>query len=133
MEKSCGCIVFNNNRVLIVRQVSGVYGFPKGHIENGETEEQCAIRETLEETGVSVNVLSQYRFCISYFVHENIPKDVIYFISFLNGSDDITIQTDELSDAFWIDVSSVRDYLTFDNLKDLWDKVYSKYLEVYNG
>jgi len=129
MEKSCGCIVFNNNAVLIEKSISGFYGFPKGHIENGESDEECAIRETLEETGISVRVDSSSRFSISYLVHDVIPKEVIYFISYLNGSSDIVIQEDEVSDACWVPIDEVRDILSFDNLKELWDKA----LEVYNG
>ena len=55
MEKSCGCIVFNNGKVLVEESISGFYGFPKGHIENGESEEECAIRETKEECNLDVS------------------------------------------------------------------------------
>ena len=83
MERSCGCIVFNNEKVLVVKQVSGFYGFPKGHIEDGESFEECAIRETLAETGISVRVDSRFKFKLFYLVHDVSPKEVIYFISFL--------------------------------------------------
>ena len=129
MEKSCGCIVFNNGKVLIEESLNGFYGFPKGHIENGESEVECAYRETLEETGVKANIDSSDRFVISYLVHDNIPKEVVYFISTLNGSDNISIQEEEVSDAYWVPIDEVRDILSFDNLKNLWDEV----LEVYNG
>ena len=56
MEKSCGCVVFNDNKVLIVKSLNGVYGFPKGHIEENETDVECAIRETFEETGIEVKI-----------------------------------------------------------------------------
>ena len=129
MEKSCGCIVFNNGKVLIEESLNGFYGFPKGHIESFESEVECAYRETLEETGVRVNVDSSSRFVVSYFVHDVVHKEVVYFISYLSGSDDITIQEDEVKSAFWLPISEVRDILSFDNLKELWDDV----LEVYNG
>ncbi len=129
MEKSCGCVVFNNGKVLVEKSLSGFYGFPKGHIENGETDEECAIRETFEETGISARVDSSSRFSISYLVHDVVPKEVIYFISYLNGSDVISIQEEEVSEACWVPISEVRDILSFDNLKELWDKI----LGVYNG
>ena len=33
------------------------WAFPKGHVDGGESDEDAAVRETLEETGVSVQLL----------------------------------------------------------------------------
>jgi 8-oxo-dGTP pyrophosphatase MutT (NUDIX family) len=133
MEKACGCIVINGDKVLIEKQLSGFYGFPKGHIENGETEEECAIRETFEEVGVRARVDSNLRFTINYVVHGTIPKEVVFFVSFLEGDSLIHIQEEEVEDAFWVDIDKVYDILTFDNLKEMWSEAYNKYKEVYNG
>ena len=133
MERSCGCVVFNNHKVLVIKQINGDYGFPKGHIENGETEIECALRETYEETGVKAKVLSDDRYVISYYVYDNVLKNAIYFISCLCGSDEIIIQEEELLECFWLDCSKVYDILSHDNLKYLWLKIYDKYREVYNG
>ena len=38
-EKSCGCIIIENDKVLLIQQVKGHWGFPKGHMEKGETEQ----------------------------------------------------------------------------------------------
>ena len=37
-EKSCGAIIFDGDKVLILQQTAGHWGFPKGHVEDGETE-----------------------------------------------------------------------------------------------
>lgn len=133
MEKSCGCIVFHEGKVLIVRSLNGFYGFPKGHVEGNETEIETAIRETLEETGVNVKVDSSERFGISYTVKNDVPKIVVYFMASVVGSCDIKVQEEELSDCFWLDVSKVKDILSFDNLRNMWLDVYNVYREVYNG
>ena len=50
-EKSCGAIIYNKNKeVLIVKHNAGHWDFPKGHVEENETEIQTAIREVKEET-----------------------------------------------------------------------------------
>ena len=36
-EKSCGCIIINKNKVLLIKQTKGHWGFPKGHIEKDWT------------------------------------------------------------------------------------------------
>ncbi len=54
---SCGAVAFreteNGTEALLIYHRKG-WGFPKGHIRPGETEEACAAREVLEETGISI-------------------------------------------------------------------------------
>lgn len=46
--KKAGCILINldNSKIALVLR-DGDYSFPKGHLENGETIKECAIRETV--------------------------------------------------------------------------------------
>ena len=64
-EKSCGAVVFTRVdgeiRYLLIKSLTGTYGFPKGHVEAGETEIQTARREIFEEVGLSVELLSGFR------------------------------------------------------------------------
>ena len=60
-EKSCGAVVLRKNQgrlqVLLIKHINGGHwAFPKGHVEPGETEEQTALREIKEETGLSVTL-----------------------------------------------------------------------------
>ena len=41
-EKACGCIIIENRKVLLIQQTKGHWGFPKGHMELGETEIETA-------------------------------------------------------------------------------------------
>jgi 8-oxo-dGTP diphosphatase len=51
-------IIIRNNRVLLIRRKnvhgSGSWSTPGGHLDFGETPEQCAIRETREEVGIEI-------------------------------------------------------------------------------
>ena len=53
-EKSCGCIIIEDKKVLLIKQTNGIWGFPKGHVEENETELQTAEREVKEETGLTM-------------------------------------------------------------------------------
>ena len=55
-EISCGLVLVtkDKSKVCVVQANSGPYGFPKGHVDMGETYQQAAKRETLEEIGVDV-------------------------------------------------------------------------------
>jgi len=55
------------------------WGIPKGHINVGETEEQCALRETLEEAGIQVTLLQ--RLTPVKCSYRNEKKTVISFLA----------------------------------------------------
>lgn len=58
-DPGAGGVVLNAaGEVLLVRYTGGGWTFPKGHIEAGETLEQTAEREVLEETGVAARVVA---------------------------------------------------------------------------
>jgi len=133
VEKSCGCIIFDGDKVLVVKQRSCIYGFPKGHVEEGETEIMTAIRETKEEVGLDVYVDPNLRFTINYLVKEDKLKEVVYFVSFLKNNNDVIIQEEEIDSYMWVDIDEVYDILNFDNLKNLWNEALEKYKEIYNG
>lgn len=68
-EESCGIIplqkISGTWMVFIVQHKSGYWGFPKGHIEPGETQQQTASRELFEETGLHIEKylpVPQFRF-----------------------------------------------------------------------
>lgn len=122
-EKACGTIIIDNNKVLLIRQKQGFYGFPKGHVEGNETEVETAIRETKEETNLDVVVDESKRFEISYIVNDNIDKNVIYFLAKLTGENKVVAQEEEINEVIWVDIDKAEDILTFDNLKELWKEV----------
>ena len=60
-EYSCGAVVFTREdgdiRYVVIQSIKGFYGFPKGHVEPGETDEQTALREIREEVGLNVKLI----------------------------------------------------------------------------
>jgi 8-oxo-dGTP diphosphatase len=49
-----GCIVVRNDCVLMVQNHGGYWSTPGGHLDFGESPADCAVRETLEESGIRV-------------------------------------------------------------------------------
>lgn len=119
-EKSCGTIIIDSNkRVLLIKQKLGWVGFPKGHMEQGETEMETARRETKEETNLNVIVDEKKRYTISYITSTQIDKEVVYFrakpISY-----SLLPQEAEIAEIMWVDIDEAKQYLSFANLKQLW-------------
>ena len=56
VELGAGGVVFDRSgKVLLLRRRCGDWVFPKGHIDEGETAVQAALREIAEEAGVSAD------------------------------------------------------------------------------
>ena len=118
-EISCGTIVIKDSKVLIVRQLDGYYGFPKGHMEDGETYIDTAIRETKEETGLDVIIDSKKVYKTNYIINNEINKTVIFFKA-IPKNNRIVMQKDELMDIGFFSYSEALKLLSFDNIKELF-------------
>jgi len=71
-EKSVGCVVYRKSEgktlFLLVQYRSWQWDFPKGHVEEGENEEQTLRREIEEETGIKqLEILPNFRIAVRYF------------------------------------------------------------------
>lgn len=126
MEKSCGALVFRrfhgNTELLLIKHANGGHwSFPKGHVEPGETEEQTALREIKEETGIDVIIDPSFREVISYSPKKDTQKDVIYFIARAQNYD-YTPQEEEISQIKWVEINRAHTILTYDNDKQLVNK-----------
>lgn len=122
LEKSCGSIVLNNNQVLLVKHNAGHWDFPKGHVEEGETLEETAIREVKEETNVLIEVNSNYRYVTRYSPKENVLKDVIYFLG-KPLSNDLKNQEEEVSEVKFVDIDQALSLIIYDNSKKILKKL----------
>ncbi len=123
-EKSCGAVVFREKdykkQILLIRHVNGGHwAFPKGHVEKGETEEQTALREILEETGLDVILDNRYRQVVTYSPRKDVIKDVVYFVAHAKSDSEGIAQEGEISQIRWVDMHSAVEYVSFDNDKKI--------------
>lgn len=118
-EKSCGCIILNDKKVLLVHQNKGNWGFPKGHVEDNETEQETAIREVKEETNIDVQIKNNKRFSEQYITDKGTLKEVIYFVA--NPiSEDIKPQEEEIQEIKWVNINDAFDIISYDNTKEMF-------------
>ena len=118
-EKSCGGIIFyktkQNTKILLVKNNNGRYwSFPKGHIEEGETEQETAIREIKEETGLDVTIVKNFREISEYCPFGKIRKRVVFFLA-RAFTDNVKIQEEEIDSYIWVDLQQARKLCSYDN------------------
>ncbi|MBQ5331549.1 MAG: NUDIX domain-containing protein [Oscillospiraceae bacterium] len=118
-EKSCGAVVYRkhhgNLEILLIKHVnSGHWSFPKGHMEEGESEEETALREIMEETSIEVILDPTFRETVTYFPRKDIQKVVVYFIAKAKTFD-FTPGAGEIAEAKWVDVGHANQLLIYEN------------------
>ncbi len=132
-EHSCGAVVFRRINeeyrfLLIKNRRSNNWGFPKGHMEKGETREETAVREVLEETGLHINILPGFCKDSQYKIGTKIEKRVEVFLASTEDTQTV-IQKEEIEDYIWLRYNEALDRLKFDNDKDILISVREYMLE----
>ena len=118
-EKSCGAIVIRiidgKTEYLAAKSArAGHWGFPKGHVEAGETEKQTALREVWEEVGLTVTLLEGFRVSVDYPLHEGAVKEVVSYLGVAQDQP-VKIREEEVKEACWLGYEDMMRLLTFDN------------------
>jgi len=134
-EFSSGALIFRKKDqapefLLIYSNRNKEWGFPKGHIDPGETEKEAALREIKEETGLNnLRHIDEFREELVYKAVSNreaskesiIEKSTVYFLC-ESKTKDIIVDTDEITDFKWLNIQEALKLLTFDSLKQILKK-----------
>lgn len=103
-------VVFRNGRVLITRRhpsglLGGLWEFPGGGVNPGETAEEACIREIKEETGISVEISSHLATVRHGYTHFRILMEV-FCCSYVSGK----VQLEGPVDHRWIFLHEIEKY-----------------------
>jgi len=121
-EVSSGAVVFtrkdNNIYFVIVKSLEGFYGFPKGHIEGNETEEETALREISEEIGIRPQILEGFRTTDEYLIpnKKDVIKRIIYFVAEYDNQH-LCYQEEELDGAYLMTYEEAMNVFQFESSK----------------
>ncbi len=102
--------------LLVHRPEYDDWTFPKGKVEPGENDEECAVREVEEETGLRCSLARELR-PTSYRDAKNRPKTVRYWVmEIVDG----TLRFDhEVDDARWLTPDGAAATLTYERDVDV--------------
>ena len=119
-----GCFLIDKQAkkiALVYREKQNDWSFPKGHLEDGETIKQCAVRETAEETKRDCIVLDYEPYVETYTTPKGEHCECHMFFALDNGSSDNDC-TDTHTTHF-VDFDKVEQTLSYPSLKKTWNDV----------
>jgi len=91
-----------------------LWSLPKGHIEQGETAEQTAIREVAEETGIRGNVLAALGRIDYWFVTDGarVHKTVHHYLMRFSGGE-LSSEDVEVAEVAWVPIPELPSRLAY--------------------
>jgi bis(5'-nucleosidyl)-tetraphosphatase len=103
--KACGFILLRRDKStdrksFLLMKHADRYDLPKGHLEAGESELDCALREMNEETGIPIDAVeidrdfqyrSIYQLQSARLDNETVEKTLVIFLGWVDFNTQITI------------------------------------------
>jgi 8-oxo-dGTP pyrophosphatase MutT (NUDIX family) len=126
---AAGGIVVNPNKEILWIFRRGFWDLPKGKLDPNETIEACALREVMEETGISNLILgdliitTKHRYHDIYFNSE-VEKTTYWYQMYTDKLQAGIPQTEEDIEAVaWVKQADLVPYLakTYDNIKKVME------------
>jgi 8-oxo-dGTP pyrophosphatase MutT (NUDIX family) len=119
-ETSAGGVVISDDRTRVVligrldRRGRLLWSLPKGHIEDGETPEQTAVREVREETGIVGEIIQPLGTIDYWFVADRrrIHKTVHHFVMTERGGE-LSDDDVEVTEVDWVPIDELEERLAY--------------------
>ena len=136
-EKSCGAVIYKieNGKIyyLLLKMNFGHTSLCKGHQENGESDEETALREIKEETSLDVKLNTDFKAQIRYSPKELTLKDVYFFLAtpINNDSTPVDEHDDEVGAFEWCNYEDALFKITYDSDRSVIKKA-DRYIKKHN-
>ena len=128
--EAAGGMVLNKQEELLMMKRKGKWDMPKGKLDEGETIEECAIREVMEETGISHLVLGKRILTTTHqyydtFLNKEVEKTTYWYAMTTDLIQEGIPQFEEDIEAIaWVKKEDIAPYLanTYDNIKAVMEE-----------
>ncbi len=113
-EKSCGVLPYRivdgvREFLLVFEAYSKCWSLPKGHMKAGETDIQTALRELMEETGLTARLDTGKCASIEYPISSFARKEVKFFLGEVAGVP--TVRDGEIEKFKWVTAEGLKEHL----------------------
>ncbi|KXX68130.1 NUDIX hydrolase [Flammeovirga sp. SJP92] len=127
VRKAGGGVVFKGEELLVMKR-NGVYDIPKGHLDEGETIEECAVREVEEETGVKaeIEILLHQTFHTYVYKKKHVLKHTYWYkMKSIDEEQKLIPQTEEgIETLEWVKINEVKNKVwknTYKSIKEVFE------------
>jgi len=135
---SAGGVVIRKNEekieVLLIKDRFGHWTWPKGHIEDGETPGQAAIREITEETGLRtlcvLQELGRQKYTFQY-AGKTIHKTVDIFLVKAVKNEKLVIQGSEIDSGRWLSAEKALELIEYEGSRNILGRGIAVFNEKY--
>lgn len=121
-----GVILFEKESVLLVRHeagaghVTGMYGLPSGRIDAGETEQEAAVRELWEETGLRTDKGSLLEVEKTWVgaIERKDGKKLFSWKLFVAPLYEGVLKTSSETTPEWVPIKNIGEYMLLPNVEE---------------
>jgi len=136
VDFAAGGIVFYNNMIVLVknrrdegRNDRSFWGYPKGHLEDGEKPSEAALREVCEETGFKVELCSETPIAESRYqidLENTVVNKTVWFYEMKVIKAFEKEPDDEIAELSVVTYEKALELLTFDEDKKILKYVFNR-------
>lgn len=125
IDKSCGAVVFTIDgeeiKYILVEEACGFFSLPKGHVENDETEEETAIREIKEETGLELSLIPGFREIQEYDLLDrpDVRRQIVFFLAEYKDQEPHIVRPREVKSIRINNLKDTFKLIEYDSLKNV--------------
>jgi ADP-ribose pyrophosphatase YjhB (NUDIX family) len=108
--------------ILLIRDSYQHWGFPKGHVERGETPDRAALREVREETGLGDHVLGPRLQTIDWFFRAGgrlIHKFCHFYLIEAPTGETVPQAEEGITACDWVPLQEALAQISYENARDV--------------
>lgn len=126
LKAGCFLVDLKTKKIaLVYREKQKDFSFPKGHLDEGESIKECALRETAEETKREAEIVEQIEPYVEKYITPRGEKCACYmYVALDKGKSDNSCE--DTHKTIWVPFDQVEETLSYPSLKSTWNNIKDK-------
>lgn len=128
--RAAGCVVLARDPtgrllVLLIQDRRGIWTLPKGHVDEGESDEEAAVREVAEETGIHCTIAERLE-RITYPIYHHgrwQDKQVTFFLASAAPEPPTPAVDEGIRTAAWVLLDEAPPKIIYRQIRNLLQRV----------